>query len=102
MQVTHQVVHSQWPGYDPVVRRIKTCDKEVTLQELMPLVCEAFNKWATSKDMRHSFNPHKGYALGVDVAPDNVSITELVHRGGSDWQLELWIPGRHAHRPAYS
>ncbi|KAG6910824.1 hypothetical protein DXG01_007139 [Tephrocybe rancida] len=92
-----------WPGYssEPLKKRVKTQAGRLTRELLLTLLAHAVLDYAY--DIHRKKIPiERGYekwAIG-SKADENVLvggelfITRLVHRGGANWQVEIWAPRR--------
>ncbi|KAF5381964.1 hypothetical protein D9615_004415 [Tricholomella constricta] len=90
-----------WPGYnaEPLQKRIKTQGGRITRQLLLTLVANLVLDFAYEIN-RKKIPVERGYtewAIGDKnhgIVGGELFITRLVHRGGSNWQPELWAPRR--------
>ncbi|KAG5651922.1 hypothetical protein H0H81_006937 [Sphagnurus paluster] len=90
-----------WPGYstEPLQKRIKTQGGKLTRQLLLTLIANMVLDF-TYEIHRKKIPIEAGYlewAIGDKnggFVGGELFITRLVHRGGSNWQPEIWAPRR--------
>ncbi|EAU85349.2 hypothetical protein CC1G_07043 [Coprinopsis cinerea okayama7 len=83
-----------WPGYPSAVKRVSTLGGEIKKTDLFTALAKSVMAWSTDLQ-KQGIRPERGYeawAIGKFINPNDLFITELVHRGMSFWQMELWAP----------
>ncbi|KAF8628010.1 hypothetical protein AX15_004129 [Amanita polypyramis BW_CC] len=90
-----------WPGYDePLQRRMKTHGGTITRDTLLlvvtNLVLHFIDKIKSSElQVKEGYEP---WAIGTrpdgqpGITGPELLVTRLIHRGGANWQPELWAP----------
>ncbi|KAJ2925514.1 hypothetical protein H1R20_g11580, partial [Candolleomyces eurysporus] len=85
-------VFINWPGYRSAQKRISTRSGTITRRDLALSLCKVVLEWA--RDSEPIDVPQNGpwsVGDGQGINPHNIFITELVHCGGSRWQVEMWV-----------
>ncbi|KAF7374766.1 Peroxysomal citrate synthase [Mycena sanguinolenta] len=84
-----------WPGYPPFEKRIRTQDNHRSM--LLMLVAAAVEQ-SMKGHAGKMVPPKRGFeswAIGKNgLRPDDVLITGLEHRGGANFQVEIYVPRR--------
>ncbi|KAJ6531945.1 hypothetical protein B0H19DRAFT_1242100 [Mycena capillaripes] len=89
-----------WPGYPPVEKRFRTQDSQRSMLLMMVgATVVSSMKGIASKMLppKRGFEPwtigrHQNGSPGL--CPDDVLITGIEHRGGANFQVEIWAPKR--------
>ncbi|KAH6913174.1 hypothetical protein BKA70DRAFT_715092 [Coprinopsis sp. MPI-PUGE-AT-0042] len=88
-------LHIMWPGYPPTIKRLDTKSGQITRQEVLQAVAQSLKEWGHDVK-KQGLKPSRGcrscdaFAVGTKVAVEDAFITEMVHRGSSHWQVEVW------------
>ncbi|KAJ2911538.1 hypothetical protein MD484_g8876, partial [Candolleomyces efflorescens] len=84
----------KWPGYPARRKRVSTLSGSITREALLSSLCKAVLEWTVEVFRDHPINQtHPEFAIVGRIRPRSmIFITELVHRGSSNWQVELWMP----------
>ncbi|KAF9468007.1 hypothetical protein BDZ94DRAFT_835139 [Collybia nuda] len=93
-----------WPGYstEPIQKRMKTQNGTISRDTVLMVLANAVLEF-THMIQKKQIPVQRGYEdWTIGVCPDNtlgivgshLFITRLLHRGGSNWQPEIWAPKR--------
>ncbi|KAJ6513086.1 hypothetical protein C8R45DRAFT_1088167 [Mycena sanguinolenta] len=84
-----------WPGYPPFEKRIRTQD---THRSMLLMMVAAAVEQSMKGHAGKMVPPKRGFeawAIGKNgLRPDDVLITGLEHRGGANFQVEIYVPKR--------
>ncbi|KAF8623619.1 hypothetical protein AX17_007321 [Amanita inopinata Kibby_2008] len=88
-----------WPGYDePLQKRLKTQSGTITRDTLLLIIANVILNFMEKMKNSRVKSGHEAWAIGTHpngrpgIAGPALFITRLIHRGGSNWQPELWAP----------
>ncbi|KAJ2922279.1 hypothetical protein H1R20_g14817, partial [Candolleomyces eurysporus] len=84
----------KWPGYPARKKRVSTQSGNITREALLSSLCKVVLEWTVEIFREHPVNHAlPEFAIVGRIRPRTmIFITELVHRGASNWQVELWVP----------
>ncbi|KAG7089453.1 hypothetical protein E1B28_011138 [Marasmius oreades] len=92
-----------WPGYSrfPFERRLKTRDTKASRSLVLMLLSRAIADFI--KHVNHNRIPveqgFERWEVGMhrpSITSKDLFVTGLIHRGGSNWQPEIWCPSNRA------
>ncbi|KAJ7678955.1 hypothetical protein DFH06DRAFT_1465181 [Mycena polygramma] len=82
-----------WPGYPPFEKRVRTQD--LTRGTLLVSVAAAVVSYMKGYRKDTPKRGFEAWTIGRDrICPDDLLITGLEHRGGANFQVEIWVPKR--------
>ncbi|KAJ2920641.1 hypothetical protein H1R20_g16453, partial [Candolleomyces eurysporus] len=85
-------VYINWSGYRATQKRISTLSGTITRLDLVLSLCKVILEWARDPEpIGGSTDGRWSVGDGQAINPHNIFVTELVHRGGSSWQVEMWV-----------
>ncbi|KAF7336739.1 Peroxysomal citrate synthase [Mycena venus] len=85
-----------WPGYPPFEKRFRTQDVQRSMLLMIVAAAVSHSMKAIANKILPVKHGFEAWSIGkhTGLCPDDILITGIEHRGGANFQVEIWVPKR--------